>query len=71
MGAPGFEHTTKTPGNPQPVPAGGTDSGTHYADSANKRQPADPDLQGINEAWDSLPATVKASIMGLVKSAKA
>ena len=67
MASIGAELSSKTPENTHLFAERGTDSGTPSDESANNRNPADPDLQSIIDAWHQLPADVRKVIVGVVK----
>ncbi len=64
VGRTGLEHLAKTPGKTHDSKASGAESGA----VADEIGPIDPDLQRIIEAWLRLPATVKASILAMIKA---
>jgi hypothetical protein len=70
MGATGPEHPTDSNGKTENHATRGTESGTLGDDSASNRQPADPDLADVVNAWPSLPEALKAGIVAMVKAAK-
>ena len=67
MGDKGREHSQQTSGKEGLSGTRGTESGTLKDDSALIRQPADPDLQFIIDAWSTLPVDVRKMIVGVVK----
>lgn len=67
LGAAGTEHPSKTLAKPQISETGGAKSGAPGDASASNRQPADPDLQAIIDAWPTLPDDVRRTIAGVVR----
>ena len=55
-------------GNQQFSGPRGTESGTLGDDSADNRQPADPELAAVVECWPQLPAALRAGILAMVKA---
>ena len=60
----GSEHQGKTPEKPHVSQTGGAKSGA----LSPKTLPADADLAQIVAAWPTLPQTIKAGIVAMVKA---
>lgn len=65
----GFAHPAEMPEKPVVPAAGGTESGTLRGTFATNQQSADAELQAVVAAWPTLPASIRASVLDLIRSA--
>lgn len=70
LGATGREHLTDSTEKQGVLPAGGTYSGTPSDAAATIKHPMDAELSIVIDAWDCLPADIKALILGFVRNGK-